>query len=257
MFAPLEPRSVRDALQVPTLLDDWEADEASILALETELRDLSRTYRIYRCPQEHPSQPGKDFCGATDLVSVGRTATIYSGISEVMFHIVGRYYFDHLPLEEQQNMFVSLAITLVHELAHALNLKRYSSCIDLRGVSGLPIGSDEPLYRKGETIRELGLRLEIELFGGEIQVPISVDAKGRLVPIEDGSQGLDISIYECGNEDHAQRYRLAPVSVRALFQRRTFVDLNGQQRLLTLYLLTGRTYSFQQSQSNYCAHLHR
>ena len=173
MFAPVLHPTSPDTFTVPTLSDKWKPNPVSNLAFESELKNLARMYRIYRCPPAHPSQPGKDFCGATNIVapSARQTRTIYSGIQDVMFHMVARFYFDQRPIGEQQNVFLIFALTLLHELAHAVNFKRYLDCINLRGVSGLPMGALEPAYRHHEVLRELGLRLEIELFGGEIRGP--------------------------------------------------------------------------------------
>ena len=224
MFAPTVHPTLDDPFPVPALSDEWKATPASSLAFEGELRELSKDYRIYRCPTEHPTQPGKDFCGVTDIRAsgTGRRVIIYSAIHNVMFDHVGRYYFDQVPVDEQQNSFLVFAVTLVHELAHAINFKRYLDCINLRGISGLPVGSLEPAYRRHEVLRELGLRLEIDLFGGEIQVPHALDSTGKYLPITDGSQGLEISVYDQERGEMSRRYRLAKATVGSLFQQHNF-----------------------------------
>ena len=158
-----------------------------------------------------------------------------------MFHMVARFYFDQRSVEEQQNVFLTFAVTLLHELAHAINFKRYLDCINLRGVAGLPMGCLEPAYRRPEVLRELGLRLEIELFGGEIQVPFTLDANAEQTPVTDGSQGIEINLYDQRPGHMPRRYRLAQATVRSLFLRQTFIDAHGKQRLLMLHMLPIKT----------------
>ena len=235
MFAPV----VTDSNGVPSLWEEWKPNPVSSLTFETELRDLSRTYRIYRCPSEHPSQPGHSFCGATDIVpkSHQRSTLIYSAVQDIFFDTVGRFYFDQCPVEDQENIFLMLAITLVHELAHAINFQRYLDCINLRGISTLPIGIFEPAYDRKDLLRGLGLRLEFELFGGEIQFPLASSANGNIAPATDGSKDLQIKLYDHHTGDLSHPYRLAPATVRSLFQRQSFVSFEGRQKLMILYLL--------------------
>jgi hypothetical protein len=239
MFAPMLSPTWRDPYPHPALSEDWCAGQESSIALEVQLNDLARTYRIYYCPGEHPSQPGHSFCGATDILLPvpGRSAIIYSGIDAAALEIVSRFYFDQRPIEEQQNLFLSLAITLVHELTHALHFKRYLQCINDGVLSRLPLGSEEPAYRPHERLRELGNRLEVEVFGGEISHPIALNSTGESEWVTDGSQGLNITTYDAREDRPCEQYRLAPSTVRSFFERQTWVIANGQHRLLKLYLL--------------------
>lgn len=180
MFAPVLHPTSPDTFAFPALAHKWRPNAVSSLTFESELKNLARIFRIYRCPPEHPSHPGKDFCGATKILaaSARQTTIIYSGIQDVMFPMVARFYFDQRPIEEQRIVFLVLAVMLLHELAHAIKFRRYLGCINLKGGCGLPIGSLEPAYRPQELLRELCLRLEIEPFGGEIQFALALDANG-------------------------------------------------------------------------------
>lgn len=240
MFAPLVRCSTNNPFPLHALSDKWPCGLTDWAVFDRELRELSWTYRIYReSPTLHSKSADDMHWGATDIMfDESQTShLIFSSIAACIFDVVDHRDWVLRPTEEQQSVLLVFAITLVHELTHALWMKRVCSRpAPWRDSIDLPLGlAGEPAFYPNETLTELGQRLELELFGGEAHNPFCAAPAGRLSNLDFSHENL--LCIDAENGEPAKLYRLASETVSSMFQQETYYRTPGKPHFFNLYLL--------------------
>lgn len=149
--------------------------------------------------------------------------------------------FDNKPAVEQCAVYINIAITLLHELAHCLHLHRHREELitgyETFGRLQMP---PEPSLAPSLQ-RELGFMFEISLMGGVVRTGHyeHINAEGRPIyrPQYDGTKGLQLHLPAANCRTHEEGYTISENSIVALLHENTW----RPRASVPLYLIPMRT----------------
>lgn len=243
MFAPLIESSRWNPYPYPAL-EDWEPNEDDSRRYDDQIRDLCKTFQVYRSSAHSDGKDQRWQFGSTSRIAneSGQEDVIFTAISGETIDLISADDWDLLAIEEQQVVSLLLAITLVHELAHAVDFKRRDTFKRTMGHERMLLPEHvESAFYPHESLQELGWRLEYELFGGELRNGRCSDFGKEGDMIMDGSEELMFSPYNFKKEELESSYVMPDEAVNALFALSTWINAAGQLRPLKLYLLPVET----------------